>query len=303
MNVLVIGGSGFLSGHVVKAALAGGHAVTVVTRGKRPVPEGASAIVADRQDRAAFARAIEAGGQTWDLAIDCIGFNADDAKQDVEVIAPRSGHLVFVSTDFVFSAVGRPFPVDEAFSRFETELPYGKQKRDAELVILSAAGQLPVTVVRPCHIYGPGSLLGCLPKHGRDAKLIDRLKAGETLTLVGGGYFLQQPLFAPDLAAMLLSCHGKVKAAGEIFQAAGPNVVESRTYYEIIAQHLGLKAAFDEERVSDFLRENPDGKAFCVHRVYSLAKASSAGLAIPATPLVEGLRQHVQSIVASAKAG
>lgn len=297
MNVLVVGGSGFLSGHVVSAALAAGHGVTVVTRGKRRAAEGVIAIVADRQDRAAFAGAVEASGQKWDIAIDCIGFTAGDAQQDIDVLAPRCGHLVFVSTDFVFSPTNRPFPVDETFSRFETELPYGRQKREAELVILSAAGQLPVTVFRPCHIYGPGSLLGCLPKHGRDAKLIDRLKAGETLTLVGGGHFLQQPVFAPDLARMLLSCHGNAKSAGEIFQAAGPNVVESRRFYEIIADHLGVKAAFDEERVSDFLRDKPDRKPFCTHRVYSMLKAANAGLAMPSTPLVEGLKQHVASMV------
>lgn len=297
MNVLIIGGSGFLSGHVTHAALHAGHAVTIVTRGKRPAPDGVTTIIADRQDREGFANAITSTKSRWDMAIDCIGFNVADAEQDVGVIANLCDQLVFVSTDFVHATENRPFPVDETFGDYEKHIAYGRCKREAELVILIAAGKLPVTVIRPCHIYGPGSLLGCLPMHGRDPKLIDRLRAGETLTLVGGGHFLQQPIYAPDLARMLLSCHANPKAAGEVFLAAGPDVVESKRYYQIIAQHLGLNVGFAETSVSDFLESNPDKRSFCTHRVYSMDKAKSAGLMVPATPLVEGLAQQVRSLV------
>jgi nucleoside-diphosphate-sugar epimerase len=299
MNVLVVGGSGFLSGHVTREAMAAGHSVTVITRGQRPVPDGATAIIADRKDAAGFAAAIDKSGMKWDIAIDCIGYSAADAEQDVTVIAPRCGHMVFVSTDFVYSSTHRPFPVDETFASYEQSLAYGTGKRAAELVMLAAAGRLPVTVVRPCHIYGPGSLLGCLPLHGRDPKLIDRLRAGETLKLVGGGHFLQQPIFAPDLARLLLSCHGKPKAAGEVFLAAGPEVIESRRFYEVIAEILGVTAAFEEVRVSDFLRDNPDKHSFCCHRVYNTQKAATAGLTMPTTSVAAALREHVESILGS----
>jgi nucleoside-diphosphate-sugar epimerase len=297
MNLLIIGGSGFLSGHVTHAALAAGHAVTIVTRGKRPAPAGVTTLVADRQDRQGFAKAIASTKARWDMAIDCIGFTAADAEQDVGVIGDHCDQLVFVSTDFVYSIENRPFPVDETFAGYEKQIAYGRGKREAELVILSAAGKLPVTVLRPCHIYGPGSLLGCLPMHGRDPKLIERLRAGETLTLVGGGHFLQQPIYAPDLASMLLSCHANPKAAGEVFLAAGPDVVESKRYYQIIAQHLGVNVGFAETSVSEFLAANPDKRPFCAHRVYSMQKARAAGLTVPATPLVEGLGQQVKSIL------
>jgi hypothetical protein len=78
------------------------------------------------------------------------------------------------------------------------------------------------TVLRPCHIYGPGSLLGCLPLHGRDADLLDKMKAGHSLQLVGGGHFLQQPIFAADLAELTLSCYGQASSYGQIFCGAFP---------------------------------------------------------------------------------
>ena len=78
--------------------------------------------------------------------------------------------------------------------------------------------------------------LGCLPAHGRDPQLIDRLRAEEPLKLVGGGHFLQQPVLADDLADLILSCAGRASTFGRIYHAAGPDVIESRGYYRVIAE-------------------------------------------------------------------
>ena len=57
-KLLVIGGSGFVSGTLTRTAQAYGWDVWTVTRRQRPVPEGVTALVADRYDEAAFAAAI-----------------------------------------------------------------------------------------------------------------------------------------------------------------------------------------------------------------------------------------------------
>ena len=108
-KVLILGGSGFLSGAMAKRALQEGHEVWTVTRGQRPMKiQGTHTIVADRKKHPEFAAAVEKSGQTWDLVVDCIGFSADDAKQDVEVFSHRAKHLVFISTD------SRPFAIPTA---------------------------------------------------------------------------------------------------------------------------------------------------------------------------------------------
>ena len=180
-KILLIGGSGFLSGTMARCALREGHEVWTVTRGQRTPTPGTHAIVADRKDRQAFACVFAAFDQTWDLVIDCIGFNAEDARQDIEVFANRARHLVFISTDFVLSPLNRPWKVDETYSVWN-DTDYGIGKRAAEEVLLEFSprgdrGSMQVTVLRPCHIYGPGALLGCLPKHGRDPQLIERMFA------------------------------------------------------------------------------------------------------------------------------
>jgi nucleoside-diphosphate-sugar epimerase len=300
-KILLIGGSGFLSGTMARCAVRDGHEVWAVTRGKRAPIGDVRMIVADRKDRAAFASAITETNQSWDLVIDCIGFDADDARQDVEAFAPRAKHLVFISTDFVLSPVDRPWKVDETYARWN-DTPYGVGKRAAEEVLLEYARNrtpeaMRVTILRPCHIYGPGTLLGCLPKHGRDAQLIDRLKRGEPITLLGGGFFLQQPVFAEDLWTMAISCLGNERACGEIYFAPGPDVVESRLFYRIVGELIGASVVIDEITIKDHLREHPEQKSFCAHRVYSTDKALKHGLKAPATGLHEGLKRHVDSIL------
>jgi nucleoside-diphosphate-sugar epimerase len=260
--------------------------------------DGVTSLVADRRDPAALAKVITGARMDWDLVVDCIGYRAEDAAQDLAFCCDRAPHLVFISTDFVFDPTCRRFPQAEEADRYATE-GYGGDKRRAELVFLAAgAGPLAWTILRPCHIYGPGSLLGCLPRHGRDPELIGRLQRGEPLALVGGGHFLQQPLFAPDLAELILSCAGSHQARGRIFVAAGPEIVESREYYRLIAEELGVKLTVAEIPVDQHLTEHPEAAPFLCHRIYSLERLHAAGLRVPATPLAEGLRRHVASRLA-----
>jgi len=230
--------------------------------------------------------------------IDCIGYDPEDAEQDVSCFRNRAKHIVFVSTDFVFDPAHRVFPQAEEAEFYATE-GYGGKKRQCELVLSDAdLGDTVWTAIRPPHIYGPGSKLGCLPLHGRDDEMIDRIRRGEALKLVGGGYFLQQPVLARDLAELLLSCAGNTNTHGQIFCAAGPDIIESRTYYDEIARVLDVDPApIEELDVQAHLAEKSGAAPFMCHRIYNLAKLEASGAKTPATPFVVGIREHVESMI------
>ena len=297
LNILLIGGSGFVSGTLARTALAAGHKVWTVTRGQRPLPDGVTPVVADRRDRAAFQQAIAQLPVQWDLVVDCIGYGVEDAQQDIAVFRDRARHFVFISTDFVYDPAQRRFPQPEESDHYLAD-GYGGQKRQCELAFLNGdTGPMAWTIVRPCHIYGPGSLLGCLPLHSRDAQLLTTLKAGQPLRLLGGGYFLQQPIFAQDLAQTILSCVGNPNCHSQIYLTAGPDLIESREYYRIIAEILGVNLQVEDVPVDEFLAANPDRLSFACHRIYDLSKLRQHGLHVPATPISEGLRQQVASLL------
>ncbi len=295
MDVLIIGGSGFVSGTLAQRARDAGYTVTIVTRGKRSVPEGVRALSVDRKDAAAFAQAIEGENTSWDFAVDSIGYTPDDAKQDIEVVAPRCDHLVFISTDFVYEPSKRRFPQPEDADAY-IQWGYGGNKRKCELLFEDADFKT-WSIVRPCHITGPGSQLGCLPKHGRDPNLIDAIREGRPLELAGGGIHLQQPVFAPDLADTIISMAGKPETFGTIMNTAGPDIIESRTYYRIIGEILGTTVEIREVSVTETLAEKPELATFLCHRIYVMSRLAETGVSVPATGIREQLEKHVASML------
>ncbi len=298
MDILIIGGSGFVSGTLARQAVSEGHRVWVVTRGRRPLPARVTALTADRHDDAAFRTVIGAAGVHFDLAVDCIGYDPEDALQDVDFLRTRARHLVFISTDFVFDPRGRRFPRNDDNACFLTDDSYGARKRRCEETILAAdTGEMSWTILRPCHIYGPGSRLGCLPEHGRDPDLVARLRRREALRLVGGGRFLQQPIFAPDLARIALACPGAPAAAGRIFHTAGPEIIESVEYYRILAAALGVDLEVEEVQIAGYLTAHPEHRSFLCHRIYDLHPLRAAGLPVPGTRMEAGLGEHLRSLL------
>ncbi len=296
-KILVIGGSGFLGGTIVRRAVAEGHRVWTLTRGRSPISGGAISLVADRQDLAAFSRAVGETQTAWDVVIDSAAFSPADIRQDVEVFSSLAGRLIFVSTDFVYDPARRIFPQPENAEHYLSH-GYGGEKRASENILLTSdTGQMTWSIVRPTHIYGPGSRLGCLPRHGRDPLLIAHLRASKTLQLVGGGHFLQQPVLADDLSQTVLSSSGNARAAGNIFNIAGPDVVESREYYRILAELLGVGLTVEEIPVDAHLREHPEAAPFLCHRIYDLAALRAANAHLPQTPLKQGLLAHLASLI------
>src|SRR4051794_15235299 len=111
MQILVIGGSGFLSSAVAAELQSAGHEVTALTRGRRPLPGGVKALVGDRQDADGFLSLL--AGRPFDAVIDCICYAPAEAELDVRGFGGgRVGRLVFISTDFVYGAP-RTLPIDE----------------------------------------------------------------------------------------------------------------------------------------------------------------------------------------------
>ena len=296
MNILIIGGSGHVSGAVARSARTVGHDVWVITRGQRPLPAGVHALTADRKDDAAMAAALAGAGTSWDLVVDCICYDLPAIHQDIALFRDRAAQFVLVSTDFVYDPAHRRFPQPEEAAQYEETLEYGRNKRACELALQES--EMAWTVVRPCHIYGSTSELGCLPLHGRDPELITKLRAGQPLQLVGGGHFLQQPILADDLAATIVSVAGNRHAHRQIFNTAGPDIIESRQYYRIVAEVLGVELSVTEVPVDQTLAARPELAPFLTHRIYDLCKLKDAGLHVPAIPIADGLRLHVEGLLA-----
>ena len=162
MKLLLLGGTRFLGRHVVDAALARGHDVTVFTRGKLALPwsRGVTALTGDRDPRIAPGLDALATG-TWDAVVDTSGYVPRVVAAGAALLAERVARYLFVSSVSVYARSDRP-GLDEtaaiaALDDPATEaivLHYGALKAACEAAVTARFGTR-ATHVRPGLIAGP----------------------------------------------------------------------------------------------------------------------------------------------------
>jgi nucleoside-diphosphate-sugar epimerase len=157
-DVLVLGGTGWLSGLVAREWIARGARVTCLARGGRPAPEGAVLVAGDRSEPHAY---DALAGHEWDEVVD-VTYHPAHAASAVAALAGRARHWTYVSTVSVYADNDEP-GADESAALVEPAAPgtpedeydYSRAKVAAEASVRDALGDR-AAIVRPGLIVGPG---------------------------------------------------------------------------------------------------------------------------------------------------
>ncbi|HSO63572.1 MAG TPA: NAD-dependent epimerase/dehydratase family protein [Ornithinibacter sp.] len=159
MRLLVLGGTAWLGRTVAQTALGRGHDVTCAARGSAAPPEGATFVVADRDEDDGLA---ELAGTRWDAVVD-VSRQPGQVRRAVRDL--DTAHWVFVSTGNVyarFAAIEQPEDSPRRAPLDGDVLPdmeaYGEAKVACEDAVLG--GGTSATVVRSGLIGGPGDASG-----------------------------------------------------------------------------------------------------------------------------------------------
>lgn len=153
-QVLVLGGTGWLSGRIARRWRDAGAEVTCLGRGDRPAPDGTVLLRGDRDDTGVYTGLAE---HRWDEIVD-ISSRAEHVAEAVDVLGDRTEHWTYVSSMSVYSD-DRTDGLDESGERYAPAQPgdqyeYGAQKVAAEDAV-SALGDR-AFIVRPGLIVGDG---------------------------------------------------------------------------------------------------------------------------------------------------
>src|SRR2546423_203591 len=105
MRILILGGSVFLGRHIVDAALARGHEVTLFNRGQHN-PELFPQVERLRGDRDGNLSALK--GVRWDVVVDTCGFVPRVVRASAELLADAVELYVFVSSLSVYADFSQP---------------------------------------------------------------------------------------------------------------------------------------------------------------------------------------------------
>ncbi|HEU0164373.1 MAG TPA: NAD-dependent epimerase/dehydratase family protein, partial [Thermomicrobiales bacterium] len=106
MNVLILGGTGFIGPHVVRHLVAGGHDVTLYNRGNSTanLPAGVGHIPGDRSDVASHADDFRAVSP--DVVLDMRSMLESEARRIVETMIGIAPRIVTISSMDVYKAFG-----------------------------------------------------------------------------------------------------------------------------------------------------------------------------------------------------
>jgi 2'-hydroxyisoflavone reductase len=204
LKILILGGTGFLGPHIVEAAVARGHTMTLFNRGKTN-PGLFPALEKLRGDRKTDLGSL--AGREWDAVVDTSGYFPADVARSAELLAPRVRQYLFVSTISVYAKLDQA-GMDESAPLARTENPdateitgenYGALKALCERAA-EAAMPGKVTNVRPGLIVGPGD------PTDRFTYWPARFLRGGDVLAPGTPDDPTQFIDARDLAAFVVSC-------------------------------------------------------------------------------------------------
>lgn len=280
MRVLVVGGTEFISLHLVRALLRDRHDVVVLNRGRQPgrVPPGVKPIVADRKDHAALGRALT--GERFDGLVDITyaPTTGDDVRVLLAALGDRVGHAIFVSTGRVHDHA-LPIPYHEDTPRTLYWGEYAKNKIAGEDAYRGSG--VPATIVRPTHVFGP------LNTRNNETFFFDRLVRGRPVLVPGDGGWLRQFGHVEDLADAMAAMLGDRRAFGRAYNVTGEESVTQVGFVELIAEVMGRpltlvpvpKAPFGQNLVYD------------CHAVYTTTRVRHELGVRPRYTLASGLAQ------------
>jgi nucleoside-diphosphate-sugar epimerase len=247
-SALILGGTGAIGRATAGRLAASGWAVTITGRDPARMPGELTAagvrFVAVGEGNDPPSRAM---ASSVDLLVDCICFTAHDATRLLPA-AHEAGSTVMISTKAVYvddegrhsnsdepPDYGGPIPETQPTLAPSTVDPmsrtgYGANKVAAEQVLLDSG--LPVTIIRPSKIHGPGSRQ---PREWVFVKRVLDRRPGVFLANHGAG--VDHPSAAANIAALIETVSGQ--PGRRILNSADPDAPTVQRIARTVAGHLG----------------------------------------------------------------
>jgi uncharacterized protein YbjT (DUF2867 family) len=201
MRLLVLGGSGFLGGYVLREAARRGHEAVALARSPHAARtvqgHGAQAIDGNLDDAGRLDEALAAARCE---ALVCLASLGRGHGPGIVAAAEDAGipRAVFVSTTAVTTSL---------------DPPTKHVRLDAEQQIRACG--LDWTILRPTMIYGA-------PGDRNLSRLLRLLSHAPVLPVPGNGQCLHQPVHVEDVASAVLAALQRPAAIGALYNVAGP---------------------------------------------------------------------------------
>ena len=292
MKLLVLGGTVFLGRHIVEAALAHGHEVTMFNRGEHN-PELFPNVEKLRGNRDGNLSALQ--GREWDAAIDTSGFVPRIVRASAQALAGSVQHYTFISSISAYADFSKP-GIDESYPVATLADKSVEEVTGETYGALKALCEQTVEEVMPGRslIVRPGLIVG--PHDGSDRFTYwpYRVAQGGEMLVPGTPDQHQQFIDVRDLAQWIVQMVEAGKTG--VYNATGPDYsLSTQQLVDVCKAVTGSDIRFtwvDEAFLTPILEEVnfqpwvPD--AYRGMRTTNCSKAISDGLTF--RPLAETVR-------------
>ena len=252
MRVVIIGGTGHIGSFLTPRLFAAGHTVICVSRGlKEPYQRDAAwqSIERVQMDRATEEDSGRFGERIAkldaDAVIDLTCYQLHSAQQLVEALRGTGAHLLHCGTIWVHGP-SVEVPTTEAETRTAFG-DYGQRKAAIEDYLLREARRsaLPVTILHPGHLVGPG-WAPVNPAGNFNPEVFSKLLQGSPLQLPNIGMETLHHVHADDVAQCFQrAIERRSVAIGESFHVVSPAAVTLRGYAERVSAWFGRVAQLE----------------------------------------------------------
>ena len=241
MRTLIIGGTGLISTAITRELQARGADVVHYNRGQaheefaQPVPT----IHGDRKDFATFEAQMADAGR-FDCVIDMVCFQPEEAHSAVRAFRGRTDHFIFCSTVDVYTKPAARYPITaDAERRPRASFPYAYAKAQCERIFEAAhaAGDFPVTLIRPAYTYGEGR--GLLHSFRSGTYYLARLREGRPIIVHGDGTSLWASCHRDDVGRAFADAVNNPVTHGRAYHTASPEWMTWNQYHQQVAAVLG----------------------------------------------------------------
>lgn len=251
-KVLVTGGTGFLGRAVVTRFLAEGYGVRVLARKLSSVEKltelGAEVFWGDVADLDSFGQAFEGCDLVVHLAAGTSGSEKDSQTatlRGTRNLLELSGRhtpakVVYISSCSVYGIADyldtKPIPESAPLERFpERRGTYSASKQEAEQLVTQyqRSGEVPVVILRPGTIYGPG---------GELYTAMMGFSIGSRYIVIGTGGFVLPLVYVDNVVDAIVQCAIRKEADGEVFNLVDPEQVSKRDYMSKVVRRVDPNA-------------------------------------------------------------
>ena len=204
LDILVLGGTGFIGPHMVREALRRGHSVTLFNRG-RTNNELFPDLETIKGDRGGDLSMLE--GRRWDAVIDNSGYVPRHVQNSARTLAPNIGQYLYISTISVYDSYAVANNESSKLGSLEDESieevngeTYGPLKALCEKRARAEIDADRLTILRPTYICGPGD------HTDRFSYWPVRVSKGGEMLVPGGPEYPIQIIDVRDLANFTIDC-------------------------------------------------------------------------------------------------